>query len=124
MELIKVIGHNRSGQVIEKYLPKKFVETQLKLPESKRRGFMKTAKSPQDAIVAGSREFNNLITLAGGLDRVKELLNAADASVASLANPAPQVEPVAAVAPKHTRTKKVAVSDELKAEIENPTDNE
>jgi ABC-type hemin transport system substrate-binding protein len=124
MELIKVIGYNRSGQVIEKYLPKKFVETQMKLPENKRRGFMKTAKSPQDAIVAGSREFNNLITLAGGLDKVKELLNAADASVASLANPAPQVNVVEAPVPKQTRTKKVSVSDELKAEIENLTGNE
>jgi hypothetical protein len=52
------------------------------------------------------------------------LLNAADASVASLANPAPEVDVVETPAPKQTRTKKVSVSDELKAEIENLTGNE
>jgi hypothetical protein len=111
MELVKIIGYNRRGEAVEKYLPKKFVDTQLKLPVDKRRGFMKTAKTPAEAVQAGSREFNNLITLAGGMDKVKELLAQADNSVENLNNP------VEAKAPKAPKTKKVAVTEELKEAI-------
>jgi hypothetical protein len=129
MEFVKVIGRNRQGQYVEKSLPKKFVDRQMKLPPDKRRAFMKTANNPADAVKAGTVEFNQLISLAGGLDKVKEMLSAADNAVETLANaPAPVAPVVAAPAkPKQTRksgTKKVTVSDELKAEIENPTGNE